>query len=293
MNEQMYRDYKPLLFSIAYRMIGTLTEAEDIVHDVLLSLENVDVSTVTNRKSYVCKMVTNRAIDYLKSAQKKREVYIGPWLPEPLVAYDMNDPMLSILQKDNISYALQTVMEKLSPIERAVFVLREAFQYEYEDIALMVNKEEANCRKILSRAKKKLHIQEDFYSVPKNQNARLEALVQQFILASSTGNLEVLVSLLSENTVLYSDGGGKVLAAIVPIKTRERVSQFILGIVDKFGNGGGLDIKLVKVDGQTGILIKNNGAPEVVICFEMKGDLIQSIYMIRNPEKLENIEKFI
>ncbi|THE12209.1 RNA polymerase sigma-70 factor [Bacillus timonensis] len=284
LDEQFYQEHKPLLFSIAYRMTGTITESEDIIHDVLLDFERTNYDKIENTKAYLCKMVTNRSIDYLKSARKQREVYIGPWLPEPLIIHE-SDPMHAVIVQDNLSYALLSLMEQLSPVERAVFVLREAFGYEYDDIASILEKEEANCRKIISRAKKKLDYKDNVNDLHVNQE-NLQQLVQSFLRAATTGNVENLLSLLANDSVLYSDGGGKVKAAIVPIKTKERVSQFILGLVRKFGQDAQLEIEIVNVNGQIGILINRNHKPENVICFELENNQITQIFSIRNPEKL-------
>jgi len=153
--EHLYIQYKPLLLSISYRMLGSLNEAEDIVHEIFADLQVINIENINNIKAFLCKMVTNRCIDFLKSARKQREVYTGPWLPEPLIFEDKDDPFHTILQQDQITYAILTLMETLNPIERAVFVLKEAFAFHYSEIASLLEKEEANCRKILSRAKKK------------------------------------------------------------------------------------------------------------------------------------------
>ncbi len=265
-------------------MIGTISEAEDIIHDVLIDFEKTNSDQIINIKAFLCKMVTNRSIDYLKSAQKQREVYIGPWLPEPMIIDDSN-PVYAMVIQDNISYALLTLLEQLSPVERAVFVLREAFGYEFDEIASFINKDVVNCRKILSRARKKI----DYKDNRNNRHveeAKLQQLVQTFLLAATTGNMERLLQILSNDAILYSDGGGRVKAAVVPIKTKERVAQFITGLIRKFGSDDELDIGLVTVNGQCGIMIKRNNQPENVVCFEVEESQIKYIFSIRNPEKL-------
>ncbi|WP_010677987.1 RNA polymerase sigma-70 factor [Bacillus timonensis] len=284
LDKQFYLEYKPLLFSIAYRMTGTITEAEDIIHDVLIDFEKKDRDQIENLKAYLCKMVTNRSIDYLKSARKQREVYIGPWLPEPLIIHDV-DPIQVVLMKDNLSYALLSLMEQLSPVERAVFVLREAFGYGYDEISTIMDKDVTNCRKILSRARKKVDYKEDINNLQVNQE-ELQHLVHSFLLAATTGNIESLLSMLANDVSLYSDGGGRVKAAIVPIKTKDRVAKFIFGLIRKFGQDDNLEIELVTVNGQSGILIKRNHKPENVVCFEIEKNQIKQLFLIRNPEKL-------
>nr|WP_257350656.1 sigma-70 family RNA polymerase sigma factor [Pseudalkalibacillus decolorationis] len=152
--DTLYKSYQPFLYSIAYRMLGSVTDAEDIVHDVFLRL-NVDNDQVKDLKAYLAKMTTNRCLNYLNSARKRRETYEGPWLPEPQVN-EPDLPLDKVVTDETVSYAFLVMLDQLSPVERAVFVLREAFAYDYKDIAEMLQKTEVNCRKIHSRAKRKL-----------------------------------------------------------------------------------------------------------------------------------------
>jgi RNA polymerase sigma-70 factor, ECF subfamily len=290
--EQLYTLYKPLLLSISYRMLGSLSEAEDIVHEIFTDIQDVETENIGNIKAYLCKMVTNRTIDYLKSAKKNREVYIGPWLPEPLIIEDENDPLLSVLQLDQITYALLSLMEQLNPVERAVFVLREAFDFKYDELASLLEKEESNCRKILSRAKKRLHFNDDFYLVPKEQSEEVNKLIHQFIYASNTGNTDELLRLLSEDAVLYTDGGGKVTAAILPIVTSRRIVQFILGLLKKYSMDKSMKIQTMNINGQTGIIIESDQEPSSVVCFDIDNNHIQQIFVIRNPDKLKYLGKY-
>ncbi|UUZ84484.1 sigma-70 family RNA polymerase sigma factor [Paenibacillus sp. P26] len=154
--EEWYTEYKPLLFSIAYRMLGTIAEAEDLVHDTFLSLPKIKEDSVQNVQAYLCKTVTNRCIDYLRSARKQREVYVGPWLPEPLAGPSPDDPQLKAERYDDISFAMLLMYEQFNPVERAIFILREAFDYDYKEIAGIVDKSEVACRKTYSRLKQKL-----------------------------------------------------------------------------------------------------------------------------------------
>ncbi|PPA82061.1 hypothetical protein C4A75_20000 [Brevibacillus laterosporus] len=154
--EELYLSFKPYLISIAYRMLGSLTDAEDIVQDTFIKLQGSDIPQINNVKSYLSKMVTNRCINEIKSVRKKREAYLGTWLPEPIVHGQLVDPSEKMIQDDSLSYALIILMEKLSAMERAVYVLRKAFQFEHPEISSMLNITEVNCRKIFSRAKKKI-----------------------------------------------------------------------------------------------------------------------------------------
>jgi RNA polymerase sigma-70 factor (ECF subfamily) len=289
--EDIYITYRPLLFSIAYRMLGTVTDAEDMVHNALLSAQSLEIENIDHVKAYLSKMVTNQCIDYLKSARHQREVYIGPWLPEPLEINKDNDPLHQIEKDHSISMAMLLVMEQLSPIERAIFILREAFSYEYNDISVIVGKSEANCRKILSRAKQKIRPQESNTPV---SIQRSEELAKQFIMASSTGNIDQLIHLLAEDVVLYSDGGGRVKAAIHPIISRDRVVQFLVGMVKMLRAQVSPTeiegtVKFANINGQTGIIMTEGNGLSNVICFNIQGNEIKQLFIIRNPEKLKHL----
>lgn len=290
--EQLYTEYKPLLLSISYRMLGSLSEAEDIVHEIFADIQDVEIKKIDNIKAYLCRMVTNRSIDFLKSARKNREVYTGPWLPEPVCTEDKNDPLNLVLQHDEITYALLFLMEQLNPVERAVYVLREAFDFKYDEIASLLGKEESNCRKILSRARKTLHLHDDFQIGQKEQTEAVNELIHQFIYASNTGNTDDLLHLLSEDAILYTDGGGKVRAAIYPIVSSSRIIQFIFGLLKKYSMDQSLEIQTAIINGQTGIIIKNDIEPSSVVCFDINDNQIKQIFVIRNPDKLTHLGKW-
>lgn len=296
--DSVYQTYRPLLLSIAYRMLGSVTQAEDFVQDAFLTIQQQALQqgspSVRNPKSYLCKIVTNRCLDYLKSARKKREVYVGPWLPEPLV-HDYAaapgtassagaDPIQSIELEDSISYAFLVMLEKLTPIERAVFILREAFDYDYREIADFVNRTELGCRKIYSRLKRKIGADEQHTEPAASKHA--DQLVMHFLHATSTGNMEALFAMLSEDIVLYSDGGGKVFAAIKPVETNKRVLAFIQGLASREGS-----VRLVRVNGQLGFVLSTPSEPfPTVMSFAFKDGLIHRIYLLRNPDKMAHLQ---
>lgn len=297
--ESAYRTYKPLLLSLAYRMLGSVTHAEDMVQDAFVAVQQQgggrEDGGIGNFKAYLCKIVTNRCLDYLKSSRKKREVYVGPWLPEPLVEdYPSppgsavsagGDPLQTVVLEDTISYAFLVMLERLTPIERAVFLLREAFEYEYREIADFVNKTEPGCRKIYSRLKRKI---QDEPPAELSASAQSEQLVLRFLHATSTGDMEGLLAMLSEDIVLYSDGGGKAMAAIRPIETSRRVLAFLFGLAAKDGGKG--EVRLVRVNGQLGfVLISPMDPYPTVVSMEVRNGLVQRIYLVRNPDKLKHL----
>ncbi|MFY0804502.1 RNA polymerase sigma-70 factor [Peribacillus frigoritolerans] len=282
--DSLYKTYRPFLFSIAYRMLGSVTDAEDIVHDLFLQLK-LDTDEIKDMKAYLAKITTNRCLNYLKSARKRREVYTGPWLPEPRVN-ETDQPLDKVVTDETVAYAFLVLLEQLSPVERAVFVLREAFTYSYEDIAEMLEKNEVNCRKIYSRAKRKL---QNDRPVHPEDTKHVDLLAKKFIKASATGNFEEFLDLLTEDVVLVTDGGGKVLSALNPIVTRQRVTAFLKGVSAKGGFIG--ELLPVMVNGQEGILQMKEGKPIKVICFELdpKQKNIRKIFIVTNPDKLNHI----
>ncbi|MBD1382809.1 RNA polymerase sigma-70 factor [Metabacillus arenae] len=283
--ETLYNAYRPLLFSIAYRMLGSVTDAEDIVHDIFMQMERFDTNQMTDPKAYLTKMTTNRCLNFIKSARMRREIYTGPWLPEPQIKRS-DQPLEKVVTDETVSYAFLVLLEQLSPVERTVFVLRETLEYDYSEIAGLIEKSEVNCRKIFSRAKRKL---KDEASVRSENTERVDFLAKAFIHASTTGNFEEFISLLSEDVVLVSDGGGKVISALNPIVNKERVSAFLKGISAKGSFIG--EIYPVIVNGQIGILQLKENRPSKVICFgldSLQKD-IRRIFMITNPDKLTHI----
>ncbi|WP_010093917.1 RNA polymerase sigma factor SigJ [Ornithinibacillus scapharcae] len=280
----MYDEYKPLLFTLAYQLTGTSSDAEDIVQDVFVKLHQVDLSRLENTKAYLCKMVTNQCLDYLISARKQREQYIGTWLPEPIkVSKDEQD---QIIMNDLLSYALLVLLEKLTPVERAIYVLREAFAFDYQSIAGMVEKSEVNARKIYSRAKGKLGIPQGGYSTS-NLNHRM---MDSLLFSLQEGNVEQLLSLLAEDITVYSDGGGKVPAALYPVQSSERVLRFLMGLMKRLPYFGE-DTRIVEqmLNGDLALLVLAENNVILAVLFEMQDNLLKNIFFVRNPDKLERL----
>lgn len=285
--QEIYLEYRPLLFSIAYRLLGTVTDAEDLVQETFIAFAEVDRERkegIQNVRAYLSKMLTNRCVDFLRSAKHRREVYVGPWLPEPVVFREErsdSDPMHELLWRDDLSTAYLLMMEQLTPTERAVFVLREAYLYDYEEISELVGKETANCRKIFSRVKNKLG--PDLAERRANY-AQDRAMLERFLAAFSVGDTGQLLQLLASDATLYSDGGGKVLAAIRPILSGANVLAFLQGVVRNLD--ATTTTEPVTLNGQPGLLFLTDGKVHTTFCFHQKDGLIQSIYMVRNPDKL-------
>ncbi|GED68656.1 RNA polymerase sigma factor SigJ [Brevibacillus reuszeri] len=285
--EWLYQKYKGLLFSLAYQMIGSATDAEDIVQDVFVKAHQIQLEQMADPKAYLCKMTTNRCLDLLKSARKKRELYTGPWLPEPIHT-PVHDSAESVVQKDLLSYAMLVLLEQLSETERAVFVLREALGFDYHEIAHLIGKSEANCRKISSRAKNKVGItatEEHALFAP--EKSIEEQWISRFIDALEHGKMDTLLGMLAKDAVLLSDGGGKVSAAIHPIVSAERIAHFLLGIMRKTVLPLGLQVEPLPLNNQIGLLLRLGEQINTVVLLHVEENAISRLFFIRNPDKLQ------
>ncbi|MBE1443822.1 RNA polymerase sigma factor SigJ [Paenibacillus sp. OAS669] len=284
--EELYKRYKTELFSLAYRMLGSVMDAEDIVQDAFLSYDRLsDVGTIRNERAFLYKIVTNRCLDLLRSSAKKREMYVGPWLPEPLIEKGASDddPSNRYLRSESISTAYLLLLQQLSATERAVFLLREIFQYPFEEIADIVGKSSANCRQIFHRAKKSIHFDPD--QQPSVSIA--EEKIKEFVNSLLQGNTTKLLELVSENVVLYTDDGGKVRAAQVPVVGFEQVMKLHLNLINM--HAGKFTYSFLLVNGLPGIRIRLGEGIQYVYSFAYRDHKIEAIYTVANPEKLRHL----
>jgi RNA polymerase sigma-70 factor (ECF subfamily) len=280
---QTFEQQRPLLFSIAYRMLGSVMEAEDAVQESYLRYMATDADAIQSPKAFLSTVVTRLCLDQLKSARVKREAYFGPWLPEPLLTADAPDELLA--RHESISMAFLLLLETLSPVERAVFLLREVFDYDYEAIAQIVGKREANCRQLHSRAKKHIHSgRPRFTASPQEQ----QQLVGKLFTAMQLGDNDAFAALLAEDVELRSDGGGKAASAIHPLHGRETVMRFLLGIYSR--RPPNTAAELSEVNGAPALVVRVDGKIENVMSFEIGGAGIRAIRIVRNPEKLRHLE---
>lgn len=279
---QTFEDVRPLLFSLAYRMLGSAADAEDIVQDAFIRYEQAD--DVEHPKAYLSKVVTRLCIDHLRSARVRRESYVGTWLPEPLLTDSTPDVSEEVEQSDSLSLAFLVMLETLSPVERAVFLLREVFGYEYDEIGETVGKSADNCRQIAHRAKRHIEARRPRF---KPEKERRDELLGAFFVACGQGDLESLMELLAEDVTLWSDGGGKVKAARRPIEGRAKVARFLLGILAKEKRV--LDIQVAEVNGSPGFVVFDGGRPRTVAALEMTQDGIQGVHLVVNPDKLKRL----
>lgn len=273
--------YRPLLFSLAYRMLGSVADAEDAVQETYLRWHRASPDEVRSPKDYLCAVVTRLCIDHLRSARVRREEYVGPWLPEPLLEPVEEDPLEAAILAESLSMAFLLLLERLSPVERAVFLLREVFSFEYAEVARIVGKSEAACRQLARRAREKVAVGEPRHPASRNE---AERLALRFMDVCARGDVDGVRALLAEDAVALTDGGGKVLAARNPIHGRDRVARFFAGIGRKWTR---TRVRIAPVNGSHGIFFWL-GDTLRVISFSVRDGLIDGIYVVANPDKLRH-----
>jgi RNA polymerase sigma-70 factor, ECF subfamily len=287
-NLQQFGTHRRLMFSIAYRMLGSAADAEDILQEAFLRYQNAPPQEIISPKAFLSTVVTRLCLNRLESAHMQRETYLGTWLPEPILIDDQAaDAVQQTELHESLSMAFLVLLEQLTPLERAVFLLRQVFDYEYDEIAAMIEKEGAACRQLFSRAKK--HISENrprFKASPKKQREMLE----QFIVAVGKGELDGLLQLLSEDVTLWADGGGKVRgAALRPIHGRDAVARFV--IASPYLANGSLDPHIEVVNGEPSLLLQVDGETRFVVMIEVDETYIHKIRVIGNPDKLRGVNE--
>ncbi len=277
---------RPRLFGIAYRMLGSVAEADDVLQDAWVRWHQLDTDGINNTAAYLTRIVTNLSIDSLRRAKSIREDYPGPWLPQPIVEEletDASDGEVMTDLAKSLSVALLAVLETVPPHERATFVLREAFEMSFDEIATVLDAKPATCRQWSKRARDRLRGVDWRDSSP----ALDRRLLERFVTAITTNDVDGLVELLDPNVVLISDGGGKVAAARRPLHGMREVSRFLTGVSKNIlSRIGG---RMVKVNGDWGGLVYIDGVLDAVYSIRSQGDRISGIYILRNPDKLQMI----
>lgn len=279
-----FLQHQSLLLSIAYRMLGSMADAEDMLQEAFLRWQSVQAQ-VESPKAFLVTVITRLCINHLQSARVQREQYVGEWLPEPVVTLPSNDPSALPQIDESLSLAFLVLLERLNPVERAVLLLREVFDYEYSEIAGIVGQSEVNCRQILRRAK--LHIKDlrpRFDAAP----AAREKLLREFLDASSRGDMQGLLQLFSQDIAIHTDGGGKASALVNPVFGRENAARLLVGAIRKFRPDNAV-VRLVQVNGQAGLVSYIEGKPQTVMAMDFADGQIQTIYILRNPEKLVRV----
>ncbi|MCU1261225.1 MAG: polymerase, sigma-24 subunit, subfamily [Bryobacterales bacterium] len=274
---------RPRLFGIAYRILGSAAEAEDIVQDVWLRWQATNREAVLDPPAFLATATTRLAINLAQSAHSRRETYVGPWLPEPVDT--STDPQLGAERAEALEFAILLLLEKLSPTERAAYVLREAFDYPYRQIAEILQLEEANARQLVTRARQ--HIT-DGRRTPVS-SAEQRRLLEAFIAAAQRGDLTALERLFASDVISYSDGGGVVRAARNPIAGRERVAKFISAVASHFWSG--VTLTWIQANGQSSALMARHGAIVTVVTIGASAQGIDQILWMMRPSKLTAISR--
>jgi RNA polymerase sigma-70 factor (ECF subfamily) len=263
---------------LAYRMLGAVAEAEDAVQEALLRFQRVEAE-VDSPQAFLSRTVTRICLDTLKSVRVQRESYVGPWLPEPI--FDAEQAV-----SDDVTLTLMLALERLSPLERAAFLLHDVFEVELGEVAATLEREPAACRKLASRAREHVRQARPRFSVSKERGAQL---AHAFYVASRAGDVSALTRLLAEDVVVYSDGGGKRAAATKPVCGNARVVRFYVGLARKAGCQPSPGYRPTRIDGLPGfITLSDDGRPQTT-AIEVSGDRIVAIYMVRNPDKLRRV----
>jgi RNA polymerase sigma-70 factor, ECF subfamily len=287
---ETWRAHQRYLLDVAYRMLGSISEAEDIVQEAFARLLRVNLDEIDDVRGWLVVVVTRLCLDQLRSARARRESYVGPWLPEPLISpmnVD-NDPAERVTLDDSVRMALLVVLERLSPAERAAFVLHDVFQFSFDDIATIVDRSPAACRQLASRARR--HVQAETsparFTVDPSE---LQRVTDQFISAATHGDMDALMQVLDPNVVTVSDSGGFVPAARQPIVGREPIVKSLTTFLTKFN----VTLVPMPVNGEPGALVYRDGQLAVVVAFTVRDGKITQIHAIANPYKLAYVKSLL
>jgi RNA polymerase sigma-70 factor, ECF subfamily len=285
---ESFETYRTYLFSIAYRMLGSAMDAEDMVQETYLRYSTTPPETLRSLKAFLTTIITRLCMDQLHLARRKRELYVGPWLPEPILTTtipEAGDPERRVDMEESISLAFLMLLEQLQPFERAVFLLREVFEYDFVEIASMLGKSEVACRRSFSRAK--IHLAEHRPRFPASLQTHRQ-LLNGFVQAVENGEMTTLRNLLAEEVTLWADAGGKIKqAALRPIRGRDAVARFSMGTRRFLPDG--YRVEMAEVNGEPSMVVRADNKAVFVLSIEVEGEYIQAIRIIANPEKLARI----
>ncbi|MFI6205996.1 RNA polymerase sigma-70 factor [Streptomyces sp. NPDC051041] len=281
---EVFEEHRSVLLGVAYRMLGRVADAEDVVQEAWLRWSGADRGEVREPRGYLVRVTTRLAIDRLRQIKARGETYVGPWLPEPYVTDFGNtvpDAAERAVLADSVSLAVLVVLESLSPLERAVFVLREAFGYPYAAIAAMLDRTEAAVRQLSGRARRHVDERRPRYEVDPVQR---RALTERFLAAAAGGDLEELMALLAPDVRLVGDSGGKAKAPLRVLESADKVARFLVGAARK--GVAELSVRLLELNGGPAALALSGDEPDAVFQLDVADGRIQAVYIIRNPDKL-------
>ncbi|MEU7134904.1 RNA polymerase sigma-70 factor [Streptomyces sp. NPDC046261] len=283
MGEDAFTEHRPLLFTIAYEMLGSATDAEDVLQESYLRWSAVDPATVEHPRAYLVRVVTRQALNHLRAVKARREEYVGAWLPEPIrTAPEVGE---DVILAESVSMAMMLVLETLNPTERAVFVLHDVFGYPHGEIAASIGKSEVTVRQIAHRARRHVHARRRRFE-PDSDGTR--EIVRRFLLAAATGEVQTLMDLLAPDVVQISDGGGKVVAARRPITGRDDVARFVLRVIRT--SAATTQVEHTTYNGMPAARFMTGGELDWLVAFEIHNGRITGLYGVRNPDKLHRAD---
>lgn len=283
----VFEEHRPVLFGVAYRMLGRVADAEDVLQDAWLRWSGADHAAVREPRAFLVRITTRLALDRLRRIRSRRESYVGPWLPEPLrtdVGGTVPDAAERVVFTESVTLAVLVVLESLSPLERAVFVLREAFGYPYAEIATTLDRSEAAVRQLAGRARRHVAEGTPRYEV---DPVRQRDLTERFLAAAAGDDLDGLLSLLAADARLVGDSGGKAKAPLRIIESADKVARFLFGVTRSVP--AGLEFTVLELNGGIALLAHLDGEPDSVIQLGIADGKIKTVYVVRNPEKLVSL----
>ena len=278
-----FAEHRAVLVGAAYRVVGSVSDAEDVVQEAWLRWSAIEHDDIRDVRAYLIRITTRLALNRLREQKARREQYVGPWLPEPL-ATDEDDPAAAAELADSVSMAMLVVLETLSPLERATFVLREVFDLPYDEIADTLGRSESAVRQLAHRAREHVHARQPRHHVDK---ARHDELTMRFMAAAGSGDFDQVVSLLAPDAVLISDGGGKKRAALRPIQGAEKIARWLFAVI---AENPGFEIRMGTLNGEVAYIAYDGDEPDTVAFLEVSDGLISDLYLIRNPDKLRQVK---
>ena len=281
----VFERHRPLLFSIAYRMLGSVADAEDALQDAFIRWQRASDTDVRSPKAFLVTVVSRLCINHLQSARVQRETYVGEWLPEPLVTEPGSDVARIAEVDESVSMAMLLMLERLTPAERAVFLLGEVFEYTHAEIAGMLGISEVNCRQLLKRARQHVRMERRRFGASGRQHTEL---LERFYRAAGTGDMDGLLALLSTDVVMHTDGGGKANALRLPIYGPDKVARASVFGLSRLKTLEPLQ-RIVQINGEPGIVSYVDGHPQSVFTIEVDDARIRAIYIVTNPEKLSHL----
>jgi RNA polymerase sigma-70 factor (ECF subfamily) len=291
MELDVFNTDRPLLFSIAYRMLGSASDAEDVLQDAWLRCRGVDRSAIRSPKAFATTVVTRLCLDRLKSARRTREEYVGPWLPEPVLTREVEGPETMLQRAESVTLAFLVLLEKLSPEERAVFLLKDIFEYDHAEVAGILGTTVDNSRQLLHRAKARLA--QGRPRLTGTAESR-RAIAERFAHAFSSGDGAELTALLARDVGMWSDGGGKASAARRPLAGRDQVLNFLIGLRRTAQTAGltrDVSLRIEEVNSEPALIVRIGPRLESIFVFSIHGGAISGIRVVRNPDKLAHIDR--